>query len=116
MAASGRDGSGSPPMEIDDMTAAEERMCGAFPRGQDVDVRGPADEDPARGVDWGADWGPERTVRAAVVRALLPDAVPGEVLTTASSAPRSPRPSQPSDAWRCWSGTARAMSRTPTGS
>ena len=40
------------------MTAAEERMCGAFPRGQDVDVRGPADEDPARGVDWGADWGP----------------------------------------------------------
>lgn len=95
------------------MTAAEERMCGAFPRGQDVDVRGPADEDPARG----ADWGPERTVWAAVVRALLlPDAVPGEVLTTASSAPRSPRPSQPSDAWRCWSGTARAMSRTPTGS
>ena len=36
------------------MTAAEERVCGAFPRGQDVDVRGPADEDPARGADWGA--------------------------------------------------------------
>ncbi|MFF7486263.1 membrane-associated oxidoreductase [Streptomyces luteogriseus] len=54
-------------MEIDDMTPAEERVWRAFPRGQDVDFSGPADEDPARG----ADWGPERTVRAAVVRALL---------------------------------------------
>ncbi|MFJ8591369.1 membrane-associated oxidoreductase [Streptomyces sp. NPDC093598] len=54
-------------MEIDNMTPAEERVWRAFPRGQDVDLRGPADEDPARG----ADWGPERTVRAAVVRALL---------------------------------------------
>ncbi|MEU3885539.1 membrane-associated oxidoreductase [Streptomyces sp. NPDC029041] len=54
-------------MEIDDMTPAEERVWRAFPRGQDVDFRESADEDPARG----ADWGPERTVRAAVVRALL---------------------------------------------
>ncbi|MER7478086.1 membrane-associated oxidoreductase [Streptomyces sp. NPDC126510] len=54
-------------MEIDDMTPAEERVWRAFPRGQDVDFRGTADEDAARG----ADWGPERTVRAAVVRALL---------------------------------------------
>ncbi|MFI2629624.1 membrane-associated oxidoreductase [Streptomyces collinus] len=54
-------------MEITDMTPAEERVWRAFPRGQDVDFRGPADEDPARG----ADWGPERTVRASVVRALL---------------------------------------------
>jgi uncharacterized protein YjbI with pentapeptide repeats len=54
-------------MEIDDMTPAEERVWRAFPRGQDVDFRGPADEEPARG----ADWGPERTVRASVVRALL---------------------------------------------
>ncbi|MFE7900368.1 membrane-associated oxidoreductase [Streptomyces sp. NPDC057424] len=54
-------------MEIDNMTPAEEQVWRAFPRGQDVDFRGPADEDPARG----ADWGPERTVRAAVVRALL---------------------------------------------
>ncbi|MFF7039413.1 membrane-associated oxidoreductase [Streptomyces massasporeus] len=53
-------------MEIDDMTPAEERVWRAFPRGQDVDFRA-ADEDPARG----ADWGPDRTVRAAVVRALL---------------------------------------------
>jgi hypothetical protein len=49
------------------MTPAEERVWRAFPRCQDVDFRGPAGEDPARG----ADWGPERTVRAAVVRALL---------------------------------------------
>ncbi|MEU0174147.1 membrane-associated oxidoreductase [Streptomyces massasporeus] len=54
-------------MEIDDMTPAEERVWRAFPRGQDVDFRDVADEDPARG----ADWGPDRTVRAAVVRALL---------------------------------------------
>ncbi len=49
------------------MTPAEERVWRAFPRGQDVDFRDAADEDPARG----ADWGPDRTVRAAVVRALL---------------------------------------------
>ncbi|MGC4972029.1 membrane-associated oxidoreductase [Streptomyces sp. DT199] len=54
-------------MEIEDMTPAEERVWRAFPRGQDVDFRDAADEDPARG----ADWGPDRTVRAAVVRALL---------------------------------------------
>ncbi|MFF7896859.1 membrane-associated oxidoreductase [Streptomyces sp. NPDC007907] len=54
-------------MEIDTMTPAEERVWRAFARGEDVDFRGPADEDPAQG----ADWGPERTVRAAVVRALL---------------------------------------------
>ncbi|MFD5159325.1 membrane-associated oxidoreductase [Streptomyces hawaiiensis] len=54
-------------MEIDDLTPAEERVWRAFARGEDVDFREQADEDPARG----ADWGPERTVRAAVVRALL---------------------------------------------
>ncbi|MFJ5994938.1 membrane-associated oxidoreductase [Streptomyces sp. NPDC092370] len=54
-------------MEIDNMTPAEERVWRAFARGEDVDLRGPADEDPARG----ADWGPERTLRATVVRALL---------------------------------------------
>ncbi|MFD8232196.1 membrane-associated oxidoreductase [Streptomyces sp. NPDC059696] len=54
-------------MEIDTMTPAEERVWRAFARGEDVDLRGPAGEDPAEG----ADWGPERTVRAAVVRALL---------------------------------------------
>ncbi|WP_328408936.1 membrane-associated oxidoreductase [Streptomyces violaceus] len=54
-------------MEIDDMTPAEERVWRAFSGGQDVDFRESADEDPERG----ADWGPERTVRAAVLRALL---------------------------------------------
>lgn len=49
------------------MTPAEERVWRAFGRGADVDLREPADGDPARG----ADWGPERTLRAAVVRALL---------------------------------------------
>lgn len=49
------------------MTPAEERVWRAFPRGQDVDFRESADGDPERG----ADWGPERTVRAAVLRALL---------------------------------------------
>ncbi|MEU6914117.1 membrane-associated oxidoreductase [Streptomyces olindensis] len=54
-------------MQIDDMTPAEERVWRAFPRGADVDFREPADEAPARGTE----WGPERTVRAAVLRALL---------------------------------------------
>ncbi|MFJ7335230.1 membrane-associated oxidoreductase [Streptomyces sp. NPDC101116] len=54
-------------MQIDTMTPAEERMWRAFARGESVDFRGPAGEDPGQG----ADWGPERTVRAAVVRALL---------------------------------------------
>ncbi|EFL36098.1 membrane-associated oxidoreductase [Streptomyces viridochromogenes DSM 40736] len=54
-------------MEIDNMTPAEERVWRAFPRGQDVDFRGPAEEFAERG----ADWGPERTVRASVLRALL---------------------------------------------
>ncbi|NEE15462.1 membrane-associated oxidoreductase [Streptomyces sp. SID7499] len=54
-------------MEIEDMTPAEDRVWRAFPRGQDVDFRHAADEDTERG----ADWGPDRTVRASVVRALL---------------------------------------------
>ncbi|MEV7083463.1 membrane-associated oxidoreductase [Streptomyces sp. NPDC093516] len=54
-------------MRIDDMTPAEQRVWRAFPRGADVDFRTAADEDPARG----ADWGPGRTVRADVLRALL---------------------------------------------
>ncbi|CAL9287233.1 membrane-associated oxidoreductase [Streptomyces olindensis] len=54
-------------MQIDDMTPAEERVWRAFPRGADVDFRTPSDEGPARG----ADWGPERSIRAGVLRALL---------------------------------------------
>ncbi|MGV9498675.1 membrane-associated oxidoreductase [Streptomyces sp. NPDC003642] len=54
-------------MQIDDMTPAEERVWRAFPRGQGVDFRTAADDDPARG----AAWAPDRTVRASVLRALL---------------------------------------------
>ncbi|GGS05654.1 MULTISPECIES: membrane-associated oxidoreductase [Streptomyces] len=56
-------------MEIDNLTAAEERVWRAFPRGEFVDFRETADEDPADA----AGWGPERTVRAGVLRALLLD-------------------------------------------
>ncbi|WTO34130.1 membrane-associated oxidoreductase [Streptomyces achromogenes] len=56
-------------MEIDNLTAAEERVRRAFPRGEFVDFREAADEDPADA----AGWGPERTVRAGVLRALLLD-------------------------------------------
>ncbi|MEU0740425.1 membrane-associated oxidoreductase [Streptomyces sp. NPDC006134] len=54
-------------MEITDLTPAEARVWRAFPRGQAVDFRTADDEDAADG----GGWGPERTVRAAVLRALL---------------------------------------------
>lgn len=54
-------------MEIDELTPAELRIWRAFPRGESVNFRAADDEDTAEG----ADWGPERTVRAAVLRALL---------------------------------------------
>ncbi|MGV9760498.1 membrane-associated oxidoreductase [Streptomyces tricolor] len=56
-------------MEINQLTAAEERVWRAFPRGEAVDFRESAAEDPADGGSWGA----ERTVRAQVLRALLLD-------------------------------------------
>ncbi|MFI2758594.1 membrane-associated oxidoreductase [Streptomyces echinatus] len=56
-------------MEINELTAAEERVWRAFPRGRAVDFREGSDDDPAAG----GDWGPERTVRAEVLRALLLD-------------------------------------------
>ncbi|MGW2568920.1 membrane-associated oxidoreductase [Streptomyces sp. NPDC001537] len=54
-------------MEINDLTPAEQRVWEAFPTGKAVDFREAEDEDVVRG--W--TWGPERTVRAAVLRALL---------------------------------------------
>jgi hypothetical protein len=54
-------------MEINDLTPAEQRVWRAFPLGQSVDFRGAEDEDSAQGHT----WGPERTVRATVLRALL---------------------------------------------
>ncbi|MGW1882242.1 membrane-associated oxidoreductase [Streptomyces sp. NPDC001970] len=56
-------------MEITDLTPAERRVWEAFPHGEGVDFRESADEDPGTG----ASWGPERTVRAEVLRALLLD-------------------------------------------
>ena len=54
-------------MNPTDLTPAERRMWKAFPRGEVVDFRQSSDEDPAHD----SSWGPERTVRAEVVRALL---------------------------------------------
>ncbi|MER6128243.1 membrane-associated oxidoreductase [Streptomyces sp. NPDC001795] len=56
-------------MEITDLTPAERRIWEAFPLGEGVDFREGADDDPTAG----ASWGPERTVRAEVLRALLLD-------------------------------------------
>ncbi|WTW93699.1 membrane-associated oxidoreductase [Streptomycetaceae bacterium NBC_01309] len=57
-------------MGIDDLTPAEQRVWQAFGRGEGVDFRS-GDGDRAQD---GASWGPERTVRAAVLRALLVEA------------------------------------------
>lgn len=54
-------------MEINDLTPAERRVWEAFPRGEGVDFRESPDEEAADG----ASWGPERTVRAEVLMALL---------------------------------------------
>ncbi|MCX4524907.1 MULTISPECIES: membrane-associated oxidoreductase [unclassified Streptomyces] len=54
-------------MEITDLTPAERRVWDAFPRGERVDFRADPDED----VSGGAAWGPERTLRAEVLAALL---------------------------------------------
>ncbi|MFE6837492.1 membrane-associated oxidoreductase [Streptomyces sp. NPDC057705] len=65
-------------MEINDLTPAERRIWDAFPRGEGVDFREHPDDS---SVD-GAGWGPDRTVRAEVLRALLlgaGHAEPGQV-------------------------------------
>ncbi|MFJ6080894.1 membrane-associated oxidoreductase [Streptomyces sp. NPDC092369] len=54
-------------MEISDLTPAELRVWRAFPRGETVDFRESEDED----VSAGGEWGPERTVRAEVLKALV---------------------------------------------
>ncbi|RNF83000.1 oxidoreductase [Streptomyces botrytidirepellens] len=56
-------------LTYDELSAAERALWDAFPEGQWVDLRTgiPEDDDPAGGTQ----WGPERTVRAEVVAALL---------------------------------------------
>lgn len=54
-------------MEINELTAAEVRVWQAFRTGEPVDFREAGSENVAAG----ADWGPERTVRAPVLRSLL---------------------------------------------
>nr|WP_187279028.1 hypothetical protein [Streptomyces lavendulae] len=46
--------------DLTDLTPAERRVRHAFPLGEGVDFREGDDDDPGRG----ADWGPERTLRA----------------------------------------------------
>jgi hypothetical protein len=54
-------------VNITDLTPAEHRVRQAFPLGAGVDFRESEAETPGSG----ASWGPERTVRAEVLRALL---------------------------------------------
>ncbi|AKN74512.1 membrane-associated oxidoreductase [Streptomyces sp. PBH53] len=54
-------------MEITDLTPAERRVWQAFSVGRGVDFTDSGDG----GAEAGASWGPERTVRASVIRALL---------------------------------------------
>jgi hypothetical protein len=54
-------------MEIHDLTPFERKVWDAFPRGQDVEFSGPDDEK----AEQGGSWGPERSVRADVIRRLL---------------------------------------------
>ncbi|WP_181787743.1 oxidoreductase [Streptomyces phytophilus] len=61
-------------ISYDDLTPPERELWAAFPEGRPVDLRtGDADRDDPAG---GAGWGPERTVRAAVLAALLLGAHP----------------------------------------
>ncbi|MEV2254416.1 membrane-associated oxidoreductase [Streptomyces sp. NPDC050147] len=54
-------------MEIDELTPAELRVWQAFPRGTEVNFRTTPDEEATAGNT----WGPERTLRATVLRTLL---------------------------------------------
>ncbi|MBC9712035.1 membrane-associated oxidoreductase [Streptomyces sp. TRM66268-LWL] len=56
-------------MEPRDLTPAEARVWAAFPRGTALDFRTAEDED----ITLGAGWGPDRTLRAEVLTALLLD-------------------------------------------
>ena len=55
-------------MEIGDLSAAEAEVWNAFPKAETVDLRAGTGERDAAG---GEEWGPERSVRAEVIAALL---------------------------------------------
>ncbi|MFI0908770.1 oxidoreductase [Streptomyces sioyaensis] len=56
-------------LSYEELTLPERELWDAFPEGRQVDLRAgtPGDDDPTGGEG----WGPERTIRAAVVAALL---------------------------------------------
>ncbi|MGW6528921.1 oxidoreductase [Streptomyces venezuelae] len=56
-------------LSYDELTAPERALWNAFPEGRRVDVRTGVPEDDR--VAGGGRWGPERTVRASVIAALL---------------------------------------------
>jgi uncharacterized protein YjbI with pentapeptide repeats len=60
-------------MKIADLTPTERRLWRAFPTGATVDLRQAGDE-----PEHGGTWGPERTVRAHVLRALLLSGTPDD--------------------------------------
>ncbi|WP_329518767.1 hypothetical protein [Spirillospora sp. NBC_01491] len=76
-------------MNIDELSSPERRLWEAFPRGESVDL---ASADQGLNDPGGADrWGPERTVRAEVLVALLVGAVaaePGQVAAVRLSGAR----------------------------
>ncbi|MFJ7078033.1 oxidoreductase [Streptomyces sp. NPDC098781] len=64
-------------LSYDELTAPERELWNAFPEGRQVDLR-PDGSESDRPVAGGGQWGPERTVRAAVLAALLLGAHGGE--------------------------------------
>ncbi|MFI0470285.1 hypothetical protein ACH347_39990 [Saccharopolyspora sp. 5N102] len=59
----------APDMDLPELTQAERRLCEAFPQGRHV-VVSPGSE-PGADAAGGESWGPERTIRAEVLRDLL---------------------------------------------
>ncbi|WP_461017718.1 oxidoreductase [Streptomyces daliensis] len=67
-------------MRADGLSEPERRLWAAFARGDKVDLR-PAGTAEGPTAEEGSGWGPERTVRASVIRSLVlggADTVPGE--------------------------------------
>ncbi|MGP4009121.1 membrane-associated oxidoreductase [Streptomyces sp. 4N124] len=70
-------------MRPEDLTGPELRLWESFATGDEVDLR-PNDAADGGCVAEGADWGPERTIRASVIRSLVlggADSVRGETAT-----------------------------------